>query len=67
MPALHFHRTLDRERARVRMNVAADQEKENNEKTGKRKAVEERKQAADYKEAALLWSFRGSAAKKWFV
>ena len=33
------------------MNVAAHQEKEKNEKTGKRKAGEERKQA-DFKEAA---------------
>ena len=33
------------------MNVAADQEKEKNEKTGKRKAGEERRQA-DFEEAA---------------
>ena len=33
------------------MNVAAQQEKEKNEKTGKRKAKEERRQA-DFKEAA---------------
>ena len=33
------------------MNVAAHQEKEKNEKTGKRKAGEERRQA-DFKEAA---------------
>ena len=41
----HFQRTLNRDR----MNVAAHQEK--NEKTGKRKAGKERKQA-DFKETA---------------
>ena len=34
------------------MNVAAHQEKEKNEKTGKREAGEERKQSADLKRAA---------------
>ena len=50
------------------MNVAAHQEKENNEKTGKRKE-EERKQA-DFKEAACYPSAvvqRAARRKKWFV
>ena len=34
------------------MNVAAHQEKEKNEKTGKRKEEEEEKKQADFKEAA---------------
>ena len=37
------------------MNVAAHQKKENNEKTGKRKAGEKRKQA-DFKETACYLS-----------
>ena len=37
------------------MNVAAHQEKEKNEKTGKRKAGKERRQA-DFKEAACYFS-----------
>ena len=37
--------------ARARMNVAAHQEKKENEKTGKREAGEERKQPTDLKEA----------------
>ena len=34
------------------MNVAAHQDKEKNEKKGKRKAAEERRQGTDFKEAA---------------
>ena len=47
------------------MNVAAHQDKEKNEKTGKGKAGEERRQATDFKEAAccLLLSFRGQHNK----
>ena len=47
------------------MNVAAHQDKEKNEKTGKRKAGKKRKQT-DFKEAAcyLLRSFRGLHGKK---
>ena len=47
------------------MNVAAHQEKEKNEKTGKRKAGEERKQA-DFKEAACSPSavIQGAARRK---
>ena len=33
------------------MNVAAPQEKEKNEKTGKRKTEEERRQVTDFEEA----------------
>ena len=49
------------------MNVAAHQNKEKSEKTGKRKAGEKRKQA-DFKEAAcyLLRLFRGLHGKKIF-
>ena len=50
------------------MNVAAHQEKEKNEKTGKRKAEEERRQANLKRlSVILLRSFRGCTAKKWFV
>ena len=47
------------------MNVAAHQEKEKNEKTGKRKAGVERRQA-NFKEAAcyLLRSFKGLHGEK---
>ena len=47
------------------MNVAAHQEKEKNEKTGKRKAEEERRQA-DFKEAACNPSavVQGAARRK---
>ena len=47
------------------MNVTAHQEKEKNEKTGKRKAGEERKQA-DFKEAAcyLPAVVQGAARQK---
>ena len=47
------------------MNVAAHQEKEKNEKTGKRKAEEERRQA-DFKEAACYPSavVEGAARRK---
>ena len=45
------------------MNVAAHQEKEKNEKTGKRKAGEERKQA-DFKEAAWYLSAVVQAAAR---
>ena len=47
------------------MDVAAHQEKEKNEKTGKRKAGEERRQA-DFKEAACCPSvmIQGAARQK---
>ena len=47
------------------MNIAAHQEKEKNEKTGKRKAGEERRQA-DFKEAACYPSavVQGTARRK---
>ena len=51
------------------MNVAAHQKKEKNEKTGKRKAGEERR-PIDFKEAAYYPSVivqGGCTAKKWFV
>ena len=51
------------------MNVAAHQQKKKNEKTGKRKAEEERRQA-DFKEAARypFAVVQGAARqKKWFV
>ena len=62
----HFQRTLNRkDRARVRINVAAHQDKEKNEKTGKRKAGVDRRQA-NFKEAAcypfaVVW---GAARRK---
>ena len=62
----HFQRTLNREdRTRVRMNVAAHQEKEKNEKTVKRKAGVERIQA-NFKEAARYPSavVQGAARRK---
>ena len=48
------------------MNVAAHQEKEKNEKTGKKKEGEERKQATDFKEAACYPSavVQGAARRK---
>ena len=66
----HFQRTLNRERqgkqdrARVRKNIAAHQ-KEKNEKTGKRKAGVERRQA-NFKEAACYPSavVQGAARRK---
>ena len=47
------------------MNVAADQENEKNEKTGKRKAREERRQA-DFREAACCFSafVQGASRRK---
>ena len=50
---------------RVRMNVAAYQEKEKNEKTGKKRAGVERRQA-DFKEAACYPSavVQGAARRK---
>ena len=47
------------------INVAANQEKENNEQTGKRKTGEERRQA-DFKEAACYPSavVQGAARRK---
>ena len=45
------------------MNVAAHQEKEKNEKTGKRKAGEERRQA-DFKETVVV---QGAARRKNYV
>ena len=44
--------SAEKDWARVRMNAAAHQDKENNEKTGKRKAGEERRQETNFKEAA---------------
>ena len=63
----HFQRTLSRKRwARVKMNVTANQEKEKNQetKTGKRRAGEERKQVLKKLCAALLWSFKGQHSEK---
>ena len=48
------------------MNVAAHQEKEKNEKTGKRKA-EEGRPIVKRLRTTLLRSFRGLHLKKWFV
>ena len=62
----HFQHTLNRERwARVRMNVAAHQEKEKT-KMSKRKAGEERRQATDFKEAVCCPSavVQGAAWQK---
>ena len=49
----------------VRMNVAAHQEKEKNEKTGKREAREQRRQT-DFKESACYLSavVQGAARRK---
>ena len=66
----HFQRTLNRERwKRVRMNVAAHQEKEKDEKTGKIKAGEERRQVTDVKEATCCPSavIQRAARQKCFV
>ena len=54
---------MRKDKAKVKMNVAAYQEKE---KTGKKEAKEERKQSTDFKEAASCpsWSFRGRHSKK---
>ena len=52
------------------MNVASHQKKEKNEKTGKRKVGEERRQATDFKEAACCPSavvLGEKWRKKWFV
>ena len=48
------------------MNVATHQEKEKNEKAGKRNAGEEKKQAIDFKEAACYPSavVQGAAWRK---
>ena len=48
------------------MNVAAHQEKEKNEKTGKKKAGEKRRQETDFKEAACYPSsvVQGAARQK---
>ena len=62
----HFQRTLNRERqGRVKMNVAAHQEKDKNEKTGKRKAGVERRQA-NFKEATCCPSavVQGASRRK---
>ena len=48
------------------MNVAAHQEKEKNEKTGKRKAGEDRPILKRLR-ATLLRAFRGLHGKKWFA
>ena len=60
------HTLTRKKRARIRMNVSAHQEKEKNEKTGKRKAGEERGQANDFKEAACCPSaaVQGAARRK---
>ena len=53
----HFLCTLNEgRRGQVRINVAAHQEKEKNEKTGKREAGEDRKQSNNFKEAACCSS-----------
>ena len=57
---LHFQRTR-KDGTRVWTNVAAYQEKEKNEKTVKRKAGEDRRQA-DFKEAACYPSAVGQGA-----
>ena len=65
----HFLRTPNREDGtRVRMNVAAHQEKKKDEKTGKRKAGVERRQA-DFKGAACYLSavVQKLHSKKWLV
>ena len=51
------------------MNVAVHQDKEKNEKTGKRKAGEERIQETDFKKAACYPSVvvQGQHGKKWFM
>ena len=50
------------------MNAAAHQDKEKNEKTGKRKAGEERRQETNFKEAACCPStvVQGQHGKKVF-
>ena len=48
------HTKHGKDGTKVRMNVADHQEK--NQKTGKRKAGEERRQAIDFKEAACCLS-----------
>ena len=48
------------------MNVATHQEKEKNEKTGKRKAGEDMPILKRLR-ATLLRSFRGLHGEKWFV
>ena len=48
------------------MNVAAHQDNEKNEKTGKRKEGEDRSILKRLR-ATLLRSFRGLHGKKWFV
>ena len=55
-----------KDEAKIRTNVAAHQEKEKNEKMGKRKAREERRQATDYKEAACcpFVVFQGEARRE---
>ena len=64
----HFQRTLNKgtTEQRVRMNAAAHQEKEKNEKTGKRNAGKERRQENDFKEAACCHSavIRGQHGEK---
>ena len=66
----HFQRTMGRDRrARVGMNDTAHQEKKKNEetKTGKRSAGEEKRRATDFKEAVCCPSTGrsgGSTEKK---
>ena len=55
------------------MNVASHQEKEKNEKAGKKERERERQKIEKGRPiskrllASLLRSFRGSTAKKWFA
>ena len=51
------------------MNITAHQEKEKNEKTGKREAGEERKQSTDFKKAACCLSavVQGEAWRKIYL
>ena len=66
----HFqHTQVGKDGGRFRMNVVAQQKKEENEKTwrGKKKA-EERRQVTDFKEATCYPSavVQGAARQKWF-
>ena len=49
------------------MNVAAHQEKEKKEKTGKKEAGEKNRPISKKLRAALLRSIKGQHGKKWFV
>ena len=54
-----------KDRAKVRINIAAHQEKKKNEKTSKRRAGEERRQSTDFKEVVCCpFAVVQSTAKK---